>query len=1115
MRILKSKNWCFAMGVACLTMLPTTLSAAQGTVQVKGNAITLKSAFKQIESGSEYSLFYKAGDVDAVAKRNYDSSGTVEEVLNELLSGTNLSYVIKGKDIILTAKSAEGVQQAKQRVITGMVVEADTKEPIIGANVMLKNSTIGTITDIDGKFAITVNTKNPILEFSYLGMKTKEVKLTAENVVNVALETDSETLDEVVIVGAGTQKKVSVTGAITSVKGSSLKVPATGLSNAFAGRIAGVVASQTSGEPGSGSEFYIRGIGTFGGKATPLILLDDVEISSTDLNYVPAENIESFSILKDASATAIYGARGANGVMIVTTKGGDYNSKTSVNVTAENSFNFIDKFPEFVRGAEFMSLYNEAALARGKQTRYSDETIQRTAQGYNKYMYPDVDWKDVMFKDMSMRQKANINVSGGGAKVKYFMSLEVNHDSGILNTNKAYSWNNNINIMNYTFQNNIAYKLTPTTTIKMNMNAQIRQDKGPNRASQDFFYWVMTSNPVQFPVTYPSREGYDHILYGNDIVSGTTLYNNPYATMMTTFKETNQNTLNTVIKIDQDFDFITKGLKFNAWVNFKNWSSSSYNRSIAPYYYRIQTGSFDPNDPNSAYDMELLNTNGSNYISESDIAKASDQTFELQANLSYNTQIADVHNISAMALYKQREYRYGVLPNRNQGISGRLTYDYDMKYLFEFNFGYNGTERLAKKDRFGFFPAVSLGWVVSSEKWFEPLTKYIEHFKLRGSYGLVGSDELATPGGSYYLYIDKITGNNLNQIQWTSGQDLNYTLGGPELAYYAMSGLGWEKVKKLDLGFDLTFNNGFSVVFDYFLDKRYDIFMNREAWPQSLGYDIAKPWSNIGKMDNEGVEVSLNYQKNINKDLAVSFQGSFTYNHNKVVYQDEPVYPTVWQTAQGKPYGYTMGYTAEGLFKTQEEIDNSADQSGFGSVVRVGDIKYRDINGDGKIDTNDKSMISKYGSTPRIQYGFGGTVNYKNFDFGIFFQGSGMRTIMANGMDPFQEGNSAMPRNVAKFIANNHFDEAKGNFDAKYPRLGLVSTDISNNTQASTYWMRNGSFLRLKNVEIGYKIPYGRIYVSGANLLTFSPFDLYDPELSNWYKYPLQRTVNVGFQLNL
>lgn len=603
-------------------------------------------------------------------------------------------------------------------------------EPLIGATVQQKGSSLGTITDTEGKFSFNVEKDKGVLVVSYIGFKVQEIPFdSSTNHLKVIMQENDAVLDEVVVVGAGTQKKVSVTGAIVSVKGSSLKIPSTSLSHAFAGRIAGVVAKQTSGQPGSGSEFYIRGIGTFGGRATPLILLDEVEISAGDLNYVPAENIESFSILKDASATAIYGSRGANGVMIVTTKTGEYNSKARINITVENSFNTLDKFPEFVDGARYMEIYNQASVSRGGKPRYSAEDIERTASGFNPLLYPDIDWREVIFKDMAMRQRANINVSGGGSKAKYYMSLEATHEDGLLNTKKVYSWNNNINVMNYTFQNNITYKLTPSTTIKLNMNAQIRQTRGPNVNTVNLFNNILTTAPILFPVTYPQQQGVEHIMFGNAYISGTNLYTNPYAQMLTSFQENNSNTLNTVLKIDQDLDFIAKGLKFNGWINFKNWSQSVFARSINPHFYGMKAESFDPDDPSTDYELELLNTNGTDYISQGDVVKSTDQTFELQGALNYSTQLGE-HALTAMLLYRQREYRGNgaALPNRNQGVSGRITWDYGHKYLAEFNFGYNGTERLSRKDRFGFFPAISLGWVVSGEKFFEPLTDYIDHF---------------------------------------------------------------------------------------------------------------------------------------------------------------------------------------------------------------------------------------------------------------------------------------------------------------------------------------------------------------------------------------------------
>lgn len=689
---------CIWFGIFCS---PLIMAAAQGIIKVKGY-ISEAQAIRQIEENSKYVFFYDAADLDAAKRKNIDCQGTIEKVLAAVFEGSDVTYVVKGDEVVLKV-SRLGVQQnGEKRVVTGVVTDAVDGEPLVGVNVVVKGQKVGTVTNLDGRYSITISGSKAVLVFSYVGYQKREAPVEDLRVVNVTMSGDQQTLNEVVVVGSGVQKKVSVTGAITSVKGDILRMPTSQLTNSFAGKLAGVIATTKTGEPGSGADFYIRGISTFGGRTTPLVLLDDVEISAADLNYVPAENIESFSILKDASATAIYGARGANGVMIISTKGGDYNMKTKVSVSAENSFNIISDFPEFVDGPRYMELYNEADLARNpnkprEQLLYSDRRIQLTRDGVNPYVYPNVDWQDVIFNKMAMTQRANINVSGGGTKVKYYMSLNVSHDSGLLNTQKAYSWNNNINIMNYTFQNNISYKLTPTTTIKMNMNAQIRQNKGPNINSADLFKMILTTTPVTFPVTYPVQSGDTYIRYGSDFQSSDYKYPNPYAQMMTSYKEQNANTLNTVIKAEQDFGFITKGLKANLWVNFKNWSSSSYNRSITPYLFRAVGYSED--NP-TEYDMERIQE-GADYITESDITRSSDQTFEFQGNISYNRQFG-LHNVGAMLMYRQREYRSAILPNRNQGVSGRVTYDYGQRYLAEINFGYNGTERLAKRNVLAF-----------------------------------------------------------------------------------------------------------------------------------------------------------------------------------------------------------------------------------------------------------------------------------------------------------------------------------------------------------------------------------------------------------------------------
>lgn len=1094
--------------VLLLLFYPLNILGAQGVISVKGQAMTIKQAIQLIEKNSNYTFFYNAADLKNTTNKNLNCEGTIEEVLKEVFKGSGITYMIKGNEIILKVNKEEAAQQQpkKKRTVTGTVVDAENGDPVIGATVVVKGQKDGVITDLDGNFTIAISGSKAQLEFSYIGYRKKTVDVGDLGVINVKMESDNQLLSEVVVVGAGTQKKVSVTGSITSVKGLELKAPSSSLTTSFAGKLAGVISMTSTGEPGAASEFYIRGVSTFGGRATPLILLDDVEISTADLNNIPAETIESFSILKDASATAIYGARGANGVMLITTKTGKENEKTRINVTIENSFNKPMNFPDFVNGATWMEMYNEAQLTRnpGATPKYSQLDIDNTRNQVNPYIYPDVQWKDVIFKNMNMNQRANVNISGGGSKASYYMSLQANHDTGLLDTKKVYSYNNNINNWGYNFQNNISYKITSTTKIDLHMNAQIRNKKGPNYSTSDLFAQMLYCNPINFPVTFPAQPGDTHIRFGNAIWTGSSVRTNPYAYMLSSFKEYNENTLNTSLKINQKLDFVTKGLSVQAMVNWKNWASSSYNRTIEPYYYGIKGGSYNPSNPTD-YEIERLGTSGTDYLKTSDISKASDQTFYLDARVNYDRQF-NLHHVTGMLMYMQREYRSSVLPERNQGFSGRFTYDYGQRYLVELNFGYNGTERLAKKERFEFFPAVSLGWVISNEKFFEPMTKYIDNLKIRGSYGLVGSDETGlSAGAQHFLYIDQVS---LNNIGFTTGVDMNYTLYGPLVTNYAVVNGGWERVKKLDIGIDLELFRQLTITADYFNEKRYNILLHREAWPESLGYYTAKPWSNKGKVDNWGIELSVNWRKEFTKDLYVDFRGNFTYTENKYVNLDEPVYPYVWKTSTGKPLSRTTGYIAQGLFSSQEEIDNSPTQN-LGSTVKPGDIKYRDVNGDGKIDGSDQVMISPYGTTPRIQYGLGMNVTYKKFDFGVFFNGSAKRTIMISGISPFGQSDY----NVMQFIADDYWSESNPNPNAKYPRLGLTSSQTANNTVASTYWMRNGNFIRFKTLELGYKFKYGRVYLNGDNIAVFSPFKLWDPELS-WNAYPLQRTFNIGVQLN-
>ena len=1017
-----------------------------------------------------------------------------------------LSLVGLSTSYAAPAVAASEAQQAKgTRAVSGTVVDSYSGEAIIGAYVTEAGNESNTvITDIDGNFTITVPAKKSSLEVSYVGYKPKTVDITGMANIKIELDTDNE-LEEIVVVGSGVQKKVSITGAIASVDGEQLRMPSSSLTTGLAGKLAGVIQMTNSGAPGSTGEFYIRGISTFGGRAEPLILLDDVEISSGDLNRIPPETIKSFTILKDASATAIYGVRGANGVMIVTTKQGAANTRAKVGVSLENTFVSPMKMVDFVDGATWMSLYNEASMARGGQPYYSQEDIDYTASGMFPYAYPDVDWMDVMFKKLNVNQRANVNIQGGGNRATYYMSIQFNHDTGIVDAPTDYIFNNRIQNYDYIFQNNISYKLSDSTTLDLHMNAQIYQRNGVGESVDSLFGYARLTNPVMMVPYYPDSFLPDsgHVLFGNEILTDTRVRTNPYGAMMDDHKESKYNTLNTSLKLNQKLDFITKGLEFTGLVNWKNWSGVYYTQSKSPYYYRIKSGSWDVNNPDF-FELEELAV-GNNYVTEEGGLDGTDNTFYADLRVNYNRSFGK-HNVSALLMMMMRSYQSTGLPNRNMGYSGRATYDYDQRYFVEFNFGYNGTERLPKGERYEFFPAVSLGWVPSNEKFWEPMKNVIDYLKIRGSYGLVGSDGF---GGNHFVYFDDISINGGGTFWMGPNKSGGTSYQSHAVSGYAIQNATWERVKKLNLGVDFTLFRELSGTVEYFKDKRDRIMLQRASWPLIMGYWNATPWGQVGEAESHGFEASLNWDKQINKDLQISFRGNFSYNQNKYIYKDEPDYNSVWQRQTGMPLnGYrTEGYIAEGLFESEEEIANSPDQL-LGTAVRPGDIKYRDVNGDGRVDGDDKALISPYGRTPRIQYGLGANLRWKNWDLGVFFNGSAKRTIIAGNVETFGTDD----RNVMQWVADNAWTMENPNPNAKYPRLGLTAADNANNMETSTFWMHSGNFLRFKTLEIGYNFKFGRVYVTGDNIAVWSPFNEWDPELY-WDRYPLNRTFTLGVQL--
>lgn len=1085
-----------------------TIALSAQTVSLE--KVTVKKAITEVEKTMGYSFIFSTNDLktDVIVSVN---ATTVEEAVKQILADQDVTWSIEGKTVVIKPVK----KQNKERTVSGIVIDASDKQPLIGAVVRKKNTDRAVIADMEGGFTFSDVTNSTILEVSYLGYKQRDFRVGDLGFLEIALESDNE-LQEAVVVGAGTQRKVSVTGSITSIKGDVLKVPSSSLTSNLAGQLAGLISVTTSGKPGEGSQFYIRGVGTFGGRATPLILLDGIEITSDALDRIPPESIESFSILKDASATAIYGSRGANGVLIITTKEGKENTKAQVSATVETSVLQPMKQMEYVDGARWMEIYNETLVGRSPSSlpRYSQEVIDNTRSGINPYMFPNVDWYNLLFKKCTSNQKANVNVQGGGSKLTYYMGIQMNHDTGLINCPKNYVYNNNYNRWNFIFQNNINYQITNTTKVSLKLNAQFGTYKGLGN-NDNLYYNVYDISPVMFPARFPKQEGDEYLHFGNRVFSGTNLYTNPYAELLRQSRETNMNDISASLKLDQNLEMLTKGLSFSVVIALNARSSSTFTRSMTPFFFQADQSAWNPEDP-YGYKADPVGIAGSTYQTMSGVTRWSYMTYYLDGRINYSRKFGE-HAVSAMLMYMMRQYREEQLPNRNQGISGRLTYDYANRYLVELNFGYNGTERIQKKNRFEFFPAISLGWVPSNERFWDPIKSVFSHLKIRGSYGLVGSDDTGkSAGAQHFLYVSDVSNYVPGFYTGPNGEFQKYNA--PIVNTYPVENACWERAKKLDVGVDMVFFHRLNLTVDYFHEDRDRILMKRGSWPSQMGYGQAVPWANVGKVLNQGMDMSMNYTQNFGSDWTLSFRGTFTYMQNKMIYVDEPDYLYTWQSSTGWPLSsYRIeGYIADGLFKDQDDIDNSPVQN-LGSVVMPGDIKYRDINGDGQITQEDRTMISDTGHLPRIQYGFGAYVRWKNLDLGVFFNGSGMRTIIQNPMNPFGADTGtewgAGERQVAKYIDQQRWTEQNPDPNATYPRLGVNYTDVKNNLVASTYWLRNGRFLRFKTLEIGYKFPHCRIFFTGDNLFVWSPFKLWDPELS-WNSFPLQRTFNLGVQLN-
>jgi len=1009
---------------------------------------------------------------------------------------------------------------AQKKTVSGHVTDTEGI-PMVGVGVLVKGEGRGVISGQDGSWSIQVSPEN-VLEFSLLGFQTQEIVVGDRTIIDVKLELKANELDDVTVVAFAKQKKESIIASVSAVNPKELKIPSSNLTTALAGRVSGVISYQVSGEPGQdNAQFFVRGISSFGASAKkdPLILIDNIEMSSSDLARLTTDDIASFSVMKDATAAALYGARGANGVILITTKSG-MEGKAKLNFRYETSISQPTREVEFADPVTYMLLHNEAVKTRNPiaPAPYSQEKIANTRLAdRNTNVFPATDWYDMLFKPATVNQRFNFNLSGGGQISNYYISGAYTRDNGVLRSDENNNFTNNINLNKYVLRANFNVNVTPSTKVTIRLHGAFDDYQGPLQGGSELYQMAMNANPVAFPAFFKTDDGIlesrRHTMFGTN---DDNTYVNPYAEMVKGFKQYSSSTMLAQVEVRQDFsDLITKGLSARILANTDRYSYFDVRRESKPYYYSLATYDRD----NGFYTVRSVNE-GSNALSYKEGAKDVNSSLYMEAAVDYARKFKERHNVTGLLVYTMQQRLYGnagtlqkSLPYRNMGLAGRFTYDYDSRYFMEANFGYNGSERFNARHRWGFFPSTGLGYIISNEKFWEPLKNAVSLLKLKATYGLVGNDAI---GDERFFYLSNVDLNsNLHGISF--GTTINTTKPGVSISQYANPEITWEISRKMNLGVELGLFKDLNVQFDYFTENRSNILMPRAYIPSTAGYE-ATISANIGEAVGHGCEVAVQYNHSFVNGMWIMGNGNFTYATSEYKFYEEPDYSdTPWLSHKGRSLGQVYGYVAERLFVDDAEVANSPLQNFGGNVpTQAGDIKYKDINNDGVISELDKVAIG-YPVTPEIIYGFGVSLGYKGFDLSCFFQGSGRSSfwIDPSKVAPFKDGQRAL----MKSISDDVWTEENRNIYAFWPRLSEEPN--ANNSQISTWFMRDGSFLRLKSAEFGYTIPdklskklginMTRVYLSGSNLLTFSKFKLWDPEMQgNGLGYPIQRVYNLG-----
>jgi TonB-linked SusC/RagA family outer membrane protein len=1021
--------------------------------------------------------------------------------------------------------------------VKGKIVDPNG-EALPGVAIIVKGTTNGTTSNDNGDYVLESVPRGSILVFKLIGFVEQEINIGERTNVNAVLIEESESLEGLVVVAFAKQKKESVIASVTTIEPSQLKVPSSNLTTAFAGRIAGLISYQRTGEPGQDdAQFFIRGITSFGtGKKDPLILIDGVEMTTADLSRLTTDDIANFSIMKDANATALYGARGANGVILVSTKEGR-EGKAKFSFRAETSFSQPTENVDFVSPVDYMKMHNEAVITRtpGRTLPYNQKQIAYTERGLDPIRYPANDWQDLLFDKHTFNQRYTLNLTGGGVVARYYIAASYAKDQGIIKNDQRQSFNTNIDIRKYSLRSNVNVNLTKSTEVVVRLSGTFDDYIGPLDGGSDLFKKAMNSNPVYFLPYYEPDEANKfakHILFGNTASGG---YLNPYAEMLKGYRTEDRSTMYAQFEAKQDLNFITKGLSARALFNINRFSLLPIRREYVPFFYSLAATA----DPNS-YILTHLNPDEANdYLQFTPSDRQLESTMYFESAVNYLRTFNDKHDISGLLVFTMRELHNGTtndfqlsLPHRNIGLAGRFTYSFDSRYFIEANFGYNGSERFHSSQRWGFFPSAGLGYIVSNEEFMEPIKDIVTKLKLKATYGMVGNDAIGNDN-QRFLYLSRLTLRDGNRGYRTGNPPVNHS--GVSINDYANEGITWEISRKTNFGLELNLFNDIELQVDYFFENRSNILQQRASIPTTMGLWGNTPSANIGEASGKGVELSIDYTKSFTPDFWIIGRGNFTYATSKYIIYEEPDYfRTPWRSHVGRKLSQQYGYIAERLFIDDDEVIYSPQQTMGGIDYYAGDIKYKDINGDMIIDDNDQVPIG-FPTEPEIIYGFGLTVGYKGFDASCFFQGSARSSfwidpvathpfIMNSGVDndaPLSGWTTN--RAMLQYYADSHWSEDNRDIYALWPRLS--EGRIENNLVRSTWFMRDGSFIRLKSAEIGYTLPVKwvnriklqnvRLYISGSNLAVFSAFKMWDPEMAgNGLNYPLQRVYNVGINID-